>query len=67
MSLGLRRGLLWVTALIGAYVGTWAAFGPRSPSAAPPCSEGCSCSVRSPVLPRHGTPMDERFRQTVES
>ena len=29
MSLGLRSGLLWATALIGAYVGTWAAFGPR--------------------------------------
>lgn len=30
MTLGLRRGLLWTTALIGLYVGGWAAFATRS-------------------------------------
>lgn len=30
MTLGLRRGLLWATALIGLYVGGWAAVATRS-------------------------------------
>lgn len=30
MTLGLRRGLLWATALTGLYVGGWAAFATRS-------------------------------------
>lgn len=29
MSLGLRRGLLWATAVIGLFVGGWAAVDPR--------------------------------------